>query len=157
MTKNIQKIVSENQQMSLFDLLSQDRTERAAVQSGRLCISARLLISVKNAVKQAPKSRETLADEMTDLAGTEITVNMINGWLAESHPHRLPAEYLPALCAATGSTLPLRILAEASGLFTLDGPDALRADMQKDMEKKREIDKQIRRKEALIKALEVAK
>lgn len=155
MTKTAQKIVSENQQMSLFALLSQDRAERAAVQVGRKSVSIRLQAAVKTAVKQAPKSRETLADEMAELAGTKITVDMINGWLAESHPHRLPAEFLPALCSATGSTEPLRIIAEASGLFTLAGPDALRADMQKDMEQKREIERKIRHKGALIKALEV--
>lgn len=157
MTKNTQKIVTDNRQLSLFDLLSQDKADRAASQAARLCVSGRLSMAVKAAVKQAPKSRETLADEMTELSGSEITVNMINGWLAESHPHRLPAEFLPALCAATGSTEPIRIVAEASGLFTLAGPDALRADMQKDLEKKRAIDQQIRRKGALIKALEEVK
>ena len=155
MTKNTQKTVSENLQMSLFDLLSQDRAERAEIAPGKMCISARLMTSVKLAVKQAPKSRETLCDEMSLLAGAEITINMLSSWCADSHPHRLPAEYLPALCAATGSTEPMRIMAEASGLFALPGPDALRADMQRDVEQKRELDKRIRQKEALIKALEV--
>ncbi|MDD2366657.1 MAG: hypothetical protein PHN84_10890 [Desulfuromonadaceae bacterium] len=157
MAKNTQKNVSEIQQMSLFDLLSRDRAERAEIAPGKMCISARLMTAVKLAVKQAPKSRETLCDEMSLLAGAEITINMLSSWCADSHPHRLPAEYLPALCAATGSTEPMRIMAEASGLFALPGPDALRADMQRDVEQKREIDKRIRQKEALIKALEVEK
>jgi hypothetical protein len=154
MTKNNHKTVSETLQMSLFDLLSQDRAERAETAPGRLCISARLMTAVKLAVKQAPKSRETLCDEMSLLAGVDITINMLSSWCADSHPHRLPAEYLPALCAATGSTEPMRIMAEASGLFALPGPDALRADMQRDVERKRELDRKIRQKEALIKALE---
>jgi hypothetical protein len=141
--------------MSLFELLSQEKSQRAEITPGRMCISARLMAAVKLAVKQAPKSRETLCDEMSEMAGAEITINMLSSWCAESHPHRLPAEYLPALCAATGSTEPMRIMAEASGLFALPGPDALRADMQRDVEQKREIDKRIRQKEALIKALEV--
>jgi hypothetical protein len=155
MTKHTQKTVSETQQMSLFELLSQDRTERTETAPGRMCISARLMTAVRMAVKQAPKSRETLCDEMSELAGAEISINMLSSWCAESHPHRLPAEYLPALCAACGNTQPMQILAEASGLFALPGPDALRADMQRDVEQKREIDRRIRQKEALIKALEV--
>lgn len=154
MTKTGKKIVTDPAQMTLFDLLSQTRAERDAVAPGRLCISARLMAAVRAAVKQAPKSRETLADEMAELTGADITVHMINSWCAESHPHRLPAEFLPALCAASGSTEPMQIMAEASGLFALPGPDALRADMQHDLEQKREIDKRIRQKEALIKALE---
>jgi hypothetical protein len=152
MTKIKQTLVSN--QLNLFDLLTQERAERATCAPGRLCVSARLLSAVKLAIKEAPKSRETIADEMTELTGTEVTVGMINNWTAESHPHRMPAELLPAFCTATGSTLPLQILAEASGLFALAGPDALRADMQKDLEHQREIGKRIRQKEALIKALE---
>jgi hypothetical protein len=153
MTKTKQSSVTG--QMNLFDLLSQNKEERAAVQVGRLCVSARLLAAVKLALKQAPKSRETIADQMTELSGFDVTVCMINNWCADSHPHRMPAELLPALCSVTGCTEPIRLIAEASGLFTLDGPDALRADMQKDVELKRDIDKRIRQKEALIKALEV--
>ncbi len=155
MTKVGKRIVSDDNQMSLFDLLSQERIERAKTTPGRLCISARLMAAVKLAIKQAPKSRETLCDEMADMVGAEITIHMVNSWCADSHPHRLPAEYLPALCAACGSTEPMRIMAEASGLFALPGPDALRADMQRDVEQKRELDKRIRQKEALIRALEV--
>ena len=157
MTKAKQKIVTDTSQMSLFDLLSQNKAERDEVAPGRLCISARLMAAVRQAVKQAPKSRETLADEMAELTGADITVHMINSWCADSHPHRLPAEFVPALCAASGCTDPMRIMAEASGLFALPGPDALRADMQRDVERKKELDKQIRQKEALIKALEDGK
>lgn len=154
MTKAKQKIVTDPSQMCLFDLLLQNKAQRDEVAPGRLCISARLMAAVRAAVKQAPKSRETLADEMTELTGADITVHSINSWCAESHPHRLPAEFVPALCQATGSTEPMQIMAEASGLFALPGPDALRADMQRDVERKKELDRKIRQKEALIKALE---
>ncbi|MBK5274585.1 MAG: hypothetical protein JJE30_05990 [Desulfuromonadales bacterium] len=154
MTKPSKKFVSDYSQMSLFDLLLVERDELSSKRPGRMCISAKLLASVKGAIKQAPKSRETLADEMAELSGTEITVHMLNSWCADSHPHRLPAEFIPALCIATGCTEPLRIMNEASGVFTVAGPDALRAEMQKDVEAKRKIEKGIRQKEALIKALE---
>jgi hypothetical protein len=154
MTKTKNKLVTDSGQMDLFDLLQRGRDEREASRPGRLCISAKLLAAVKLAIKQAPKSRETLADELTDLTGAEISVHMINNWTAESHPHHLPAEYLPALCAATGSSEPLKVLNDASGLFALDGPDALRADIQKKREARGDIDKQIKQEEALLRALE---
>lgn len=140
--------------MNLFDLLTQDQAERSATTPGRLCVSARLLAAVKLAIKQAPKSRETIADQMTELSGTEVSVAMINNWTAESHPHRMPAELLPAFCAATGSTQPLRIMAEVSGLFTLPGPDALRAEIQKLDEEEKRVAAEKRKHKLLLQTLE---
>jgi hypothetical protein len=154
MTKPTKRIVDDYKQMSLLDLLLAERDELTSKRAGRMCISAKLLAAVKKAIKEAPKSRDSLADEMTELSGAEITVHMINSWCADSHPHRLPAEFIPALVSATGNSEPLRIMCEATGLFTVAGPDALRAEMQKDVEAKRKIEKDIRQKEALIKALE---
>lgn len=154
MTKTRKRIVTDNNQLSLFEILSQERDERAAIQPGRLCISTRLTAAVKKAIKEAPKSRESVADEMSFLTGAEITVHMINSWVSESHPHRLPAEFLPALCEATNCDEPIRIMTEARGMFSLAGPDALRSELQKKVEAKREIEREIRQGEALIKALE---
>lgn len=130
MTRSKQRFVTDAGQMTLFDLLKQEREERRETTPGRLCCSARLMAAVKAAIKSAPKSRETLADELADLTGTEITVAQINNWTADSHPHRLPAELLPALCVATGSIEPMRVLAELAGVFTLPAPEALRAEIQ---------------------------
>ncbi|MDD2367637.1 MAG: hypothetical protein PHN84_15925 [Desulfuromonadaceae bacterium] len=152
MTKIKQSLV--NGQLSLFDLLAQERVERVATHPGRLCISARLLAAVKLAIKQAPKSRETLADDMSELAGTDVTIGMINNWTAESHPHRMPAELLPAFCAATGSTEPLRIMAEVAGLFTVQGPDALRAEIQKLDEEEKRVAAEKRKHKLLLQTLE---
>ncbi|OHD26101.1 MAG: hypothetical protein A2Y38_15545 [Spirochaetes bacterium GWB1_59_5] len=131
MTKARERIVSDSSQMGLFDLLRQERDERAATAPGRMNVSARLQASTRAAIKNAPKSREAVADEMSELTGLAITVHQVNNWTAESHPHRIPAELLPAFCQATGNIEPLRILAEAAGVFTLPGPDALRAEIQK--------------------------
>ncbi len=151
MTKNTKSLVT---QLSLFDLLTQERTERSETAPGRLNISARINAAIKDAIKNATKSRETIADQMTELLGVEITADKLYNWTAESHPHRMPGEYYAAFCIATGDNELLRIQAEAAGLFTLKSPDALRADVMKDIENKRELDKRIRQKEALIKALE---
>jgi hypothetical protein len=152
MTKTGKRFVNPDQ-MSLLDLLIQEREERQATQPGRLCVSARLQAAVREAIKAAPKSRETLADELSELTGQPISVHMVNNWTAESHPHRLPAELVPALCVATGSTEPLRVLAEAAGVFTLPGPDALRAEVQKLREEEQRITRERKRRELFLKEL----
>ena len=154
MTKN-KTILVNNKQMNLFDLLSQAREVRAEQIPGSQCISAQYLASVKQVLKQAAKSRETIADEMSFASGRTVTVSMINNWAADSHPHELSGEMEYYLCLVCGNDAPMRLKYDKLGRFTLDGPDALRADMQREIEQKREIDKRIRQKEALIKALEV--
>lgn len=153
MTK-IKQVLVNNTQLSLFDLLSQDKAERIEQMPGSQCISAQYLSAVKQVLKQAKKSRETIADEMTFASGRSVTVSMINNWAADSHPHDLPGEMEYYLCLVCGNDAPMRLKYDKLGRFTLDGPDALRADMQHDLELKRELDKKIRQKEALIKALE---
>jgi len=153
MTKAGKRFVDERQ-LNLLDLLSQERDERQANTPGRMCCSSRLKAAVAAAVKAAPKSRETIADEMSELTGQPVTVNNINSWLADSHPHRLPAELLPALCQATGSTSPLQLLAEISGVYTLPGADALRAEVQKLREDEQKISRERKRRELFLKELE---
>ncbi|WP_429885345.1 hypothetical protein [Geoalkalibacter halelectricus] len=153
MTKGKQGFVDERQ-MSLLELLQQERTERQEQAPGRLCCSTRLKAAVAAAVKAAPKSREMLADEMAALTGQAVTVHNLNSWIAESHPHRLPAELLPALCQATGNTEPLRVLAETAGIYTLPGVDALRAEVQKLREDEQKISRERRRRELFLKELE---
>ncbi|MEB3167891.1 MAG: hypothetical protein VKK97_04075 [Synechococcaceae cyanobacterium] len=137
-----------------MDVLIQEREERQATAPGRLCVSAKLMLAVREAIKNAPKSRETLADELTMLTGQPISVHQVNNWTAESHPHRLPAEIIPALVASTGSIEPLRVLAEAAGVFTLPGPDALRAEVQKLREEEHKIATERKRRELFLREME---
>lgn len=134
MTKTQKKSVTAPGQLSLFDLLKQEQIERVETAPGRLCIFGKLQGSVRQAVNQAKKSgmsRETLADTMTELSGRRVTVSMINNWLADSHPHDIPAWPIPALCIASGCNAPLQVQNDAVGIFTLPGADALRAEIQK--------------------------
>ncbi len=144
----------DTNQMSLFEQLSQEREARIETAPGRLCVSARLMTAVKAVIKAAPKSRETLADELSFLTGAEISVHMVNGWVAESHPHRLPAEFLPALCSACGSTEPLRVLADAAGIFALEAPDALRAEIQQYAEAESQARAEKAKRKALLALIE---
>lgn len=154
MTKAKQNLVTDSRQLSLFDLLKQEQEQRGASRVGRLNVSARIDAAIRTAIRNAPKSREVIAEEMTELTGESVTLSMINNWTADSHPHEMPGRLYAAFCTATADHELLRIQAEAAGLFTLKSPDALRADVMKDIEHKRELDKKIKAKEALIKALE---
>lgn len=154
MTKSRKRIAIDPGQLDLFSLLQHEREDRAEVQAGRLCVSARFMAAVREAIRMAPKSRETIADEMTHLTGQMVTVHMINGWTAESHPHRLPAELLPAFTSATGSVEPLRVLAESAGVYTLPGIDALRAEVQKLREEEQKISGERKRRENFLRELE---
>lgn len=154
MTKARKRIVTDPGQMSLLDLLQQGREDRAATQAGRLCVSAKLTAAVREAIRQAPKSRENICDEMTVLVGQLVTVHMLNSWTADSHPHRIPCELLPAFCEASGSIEPLQVLAEATGVFTLPGADALRAEVQKLREQEAKIASERKRRETFLRELE---
>ena len=152
MPKTTKKIVNSSQ-MSLFELLSFERTERETAAPGRLSVSVRFLAAVKSALKVAPMSRESLADKMSVAIGQEISVHMINAWVSPSHSHRVPAEFLPALCAICGCNEPLRVLAETAGLFTLPGEDALRAEVQKLREQEEKIANERKRRELFLKEM----
>lgn len=156
MTKAGKRIVIDSSQLSLFDFLKQEREERQITSPGRMCCSARLMAAVKLAIKNAPMSRETLADKLTDLTGADITIHMINSYCSDAHPHRLPAEYLPALCHVTNSTEPIRILAELAGLYTLPAPDALRAEIQKLDEETKRLQKERQKRLLFLHELEEA-
>lgn len=130
--------------MSLFDLLVAAREERAVTAPGRLNIAARMTLAARCAIRNAPKSREVIAEEMSELTGEHITEAMLNNWTAESHPHRVPGEWIPAFCIATGDNSMIEIQAEAAGIFTLPGIDALRAETQRLDEQIKELQKQKR-------------
>lgn len=131
MTKNRKKIVSDKNQLSLLDLLRAERDERQETRPGRLNITAQINAAIRRAIKDVRKSRETIADDMSDLTGERITVEKINNWTADSHPHEMPGRLYAAFCVATGDVELLRIQAEAAGIYTVKGPDALRAEIQK--------------------------
>jgi len=154
MTKARKRFVNPPTQRTLFDLLVEEREQREPAQSGRMNVSGQLQAAIRNAIRHAPKSRESIAKEMTDLSGIAISVHQVNNWTAESHPHRMPAELLPAFCQATGSIEPIRILGEKAGVFTLPGPDALRAEIQKLDEETRRLNREKRKRELFLKEME---
>lgn len=152
MTKRRKGFVNSNQR-SLFDLLVKERAQRSASKTGRMSVGIPLQAAIRDAIRQAPKSRETIADEMSDLAGVTVSVHQVNNWTAESHPHRMPMELLPAFCRATGSVEPIKILAESAGIYTLPGPDALRAEIQKLDEESKRLQREKRKRELFLREM----
>lgn len=154
MTKVKKKLVSDANQMSLFDLLRQDQAEREQSRPARLNLSARIDTAIRNAIGAVRKSRETLADEMSELTGERVTLGMINNWPSPSHPHEMPGRFYAAFCVATGDIELIRIQAEAAGVYTLPGPDALRAEIQKLDEESKKLQSEKRKRQVFLQELE---
>lgn len=154
MTKTKRCLVTDPAQLSLFDSIKRDQEERQEQRPGRMCVSARLLIAVKAAIKGVPKSREQIADEMAELSGRRVTAGMINNWTAESHAHDIPAELLPSFCAATADYGPLLVLTDTAGIYTVEPPEKIRAKIQALEEQKKALDKEKHKYSALLHELE---
>jgi hypothetical protein len=156
MTKQRKSLVTYNHkdQLSLFDMLKQDQGEREQVRPARLNIFAQIDASIKNAIRNAPKSRENIADEMSELTGEKVTIGMINNWTATSHTHEMPGRFYAAFCVATSDIELIRIQAEAAGVYTLPGPDALRAEIQKLDEETKKLQAAKKKRKAFLQELE---
>jgi hypothetical protein len=150
----------EQKQMTIFEMLSQQAEEReAAPAQGAMNIQVRLRGAIALALKKVlPKSRWVVADEMSHLLGVEVSKYQLDSWVAESKEgHRMPAEYIPALCEVTDCLEPLQLLNDTCKVFTVKGPDALRAEIRKDEELIKTKQRDKRKKEALLDALVGAK
>jgi hypothetical protein len=74
------------------------------------------------AIRKSGMTRESLAEEMSRLTGTEVTVRRLNAFTAESREdYRFPVELARAFCIATRDFALLERIAELSGL-RLIGP-----------------------------------
>jgi hypothetical protein len=145
-------------QGSLLDLLA--RAQLAArtgegPAEGSLNVQHRLVGAINKAIKECSLSRWEIAGKMSELMGAEISKHMLDAWTSEAKEyHRFPAEYLPAFCQVTGNSEPLRVIAEAAGLFVVEGPDALRSEIQALDEKVKKINAEKKRRLDFLKSLE---
>jgi len=141
-------------QYSLFELITRLKqpTDPAP---GSLNIQHQLQGIITQCVKRCPLSRWQIAAQMSELLNQDISKYMLDTWTAESKEyHRFPAEYLPAFCKAVGSVEPLRILGEKAGVFVLQGPEALRADIKKLEEQIKELQKERQKRQIFLKEME---
>jgi len=157
MTKRRKRIDPLPGQLSFFDILAaeQESPGLKSPSTGNLNMQAVLRRALNQAIKGCPLSRWQIAGQMSDLLDQEISKYMIDAWTAESKDgHRFPAEYLPAFCQATGCQEPLRILAEAAGLFALPGPEVQRAKIQHHEEKIRKLQQEKKKMQLFLKEME---
>lgn len=144
-------------QVTIFDYLERRQAERAAAgpADGTFDIDRRLRDAISKALAGCKLSRFGVAARMSELIGSEVTKSQLDSWTAESKEgHRFPAAYLPAFCAAVGSTEPLTLLTELCGVFLLPGPAALRAEIHKIEEDIAEKRKEKRKREMFLSEME---
>jgi hypothetical protein len=83
---------------------------------------------------------------------------MLCNWTSDSHgQHNMPAKYLPALCGATGGRRAMEVLSKKAGMFTLPGPEALRAEIRRLDESMKHTRKEISKREVLLREVESRK
>jgi hypothetical protein len=145
---------NDDRQRSLFELLVEVQRDNTAPRAGSLDIDTEVRCAISEELKGCPYSRFHVAARMSELTGTEITKAMLDSWTAESKEnHRFPAIFLPAFCVAVGSSRALDFLAQKAGVFVLPGREALRAEIQRDQDKRDRLTKGIKRKKVLLEAL----
>jgi hypothetical protein len=84
---------------------------------GSMNDSSVIRTALVEAIRRSGHSREVIADKMSALTGTEITVRRINAFTAESREdYRFPLELARAFCTVTGDFSLLHWIAELSSL-----------------------------------------
>ena len=135
-------------QLNLFDMVKQIHEERGRQEpkTGTLNITLQLQDIIDKCIGQCPASRDIIAGRMTELTSRQITRFMLDSWTSSAkQKHRFPAEYLPAFCVAVGSEQPISFLASKCGVFTLPDRDVLRAELARKIEKREEVNREIKK------------
>lgn len=149
MTKRKKCLVEHPDQLSFFDRLLQEKVEREQQRAGRLNLDAQLNAAVERAIAQwrsmTGKSLDLFCDELSEAIGCIVKPSTINNYLAVSHPHRWPASWIAAICIITGCNEPASVTNDTIGIYTVKGPDALRAEIEKLDEEEREAEENKRR------------
>ena len=153
MTKSRKRFAESENQLSLFDILTQKIDESPTLPcEGSMNIHEKLRQAVRSALDHPTKSRWHIAGEMSHSLGLEISKYMLDSWVAESKENRIPAEYIPSFCRATESFEPIRILAEMSGAFLMKSEEALRSEIQKWDEEAKKAQAEKKRRLVLLQA-----
>lgn len=139
---------TDSNQLSLFDVIKEHHKEQARKepQNGTLNIAPQLQEIISKCIGACPQGRDVIAGKMSELTGQIITRFQLDSWTASSkHGHRFPAEYLPAFCVAIQNYRPIEFIARKAGIFTMPDDDVLRAEIARKIEKRDEINKEIRK------------
>lgn len=149
-------------QLSLLELLErrvarEEDEVTGRVLEGELNDDGAVRAILAEDIKGCPLSRPEIAGRLTHYLGREVSRAMIDAWTAtsESHEgHRFPLGYARAWCRATGSDRLLRQVAERLGLFVMEGPEALRAEIQRLAEEESRVRAERRKRVAFLGAME---
>jgi hypothetical protein len=80
---------------------------------------------ITDSIKRSNKSRDAIAEEMSQLTGQKITLRMLNAYTAEAaERHRFPLSFARAFCVAVSDWLLLTFIAERAGFRLIDSRDA---------------------------------
>ncbi len=148
MTKLIKKIDNRNQ-LNIFELIEQIEMKRRQAEpvskAGKYDWDKRLRSLISEALKASPYSRYEVAARMSELLGKSISKEQMDSWSAESKEnHRFPLVYLPAFTVSTGDSRIMRELAELCNGHFIESEDALRLELGRIEEAKRELVKKER-------------
>lgn len=116
--------------LPLLELVERASSEtKAGLTRGVLDLDTAVRVALVESLRNSPLSRAEVADEVSRAVDRSVSEATLNAWCSESKDgHRLPAAYVPALCRITGSTLLLRVIAEASAVHVVDGQTLLLAE-----------------------------
>lgn len=149
---------TDNKQLSLFDIIKEHHKEQSKKepQNGTLNIALQLQEIISKCIGTCPQGRDVIAGKMSELTGQIVTRFQIDSWTASAkHGHRFPAEYLPAFCVAIQNHRPIEFIARKAGIFTMPDEDVLRAELVREIEKKEEVNKKIRKIKTYLQGMEV--
>lgn len=80
-----------------------------------------MALAVARTLADSPMPREEIAARMSVWMGEKLTVNMLNNYASQGcAEHTISANRLEALCAITGDTRPLQLMAEALGCIVIE-------------------------------------
>ncbi len=151
-----------SRQPSLFDYIKKVEElarQSEAVPPGSLDIRKEFKAALAEDLRHAKDdhgrllSRFEVAGKMSDMVGRQITKDMLDNWTATSHPHSMPADYLPAFKHATGGRRAHECISRHSGLFLLPSEEALRAEIQRMDEEMKLIKGEKRKRQLYLKEL----
>jgi len=89
-------------------------------ESGEADIGAMLRRVAARDLAECPLSREQVAEGLSKLLGRDVSRAMVDAVVAETHPHRFAAEWIPAWVRVTGSIRLLELITAECGLWTAD-------------------------------------
>jgi hypothetical protein len=112
-TENGRRSFAVDRQPSLFNSTHVDLSDTTSD-------SSFVRESLVSAIRQCGKSRAQIAEEMSELTGTEVTVRRLNAFTAESREdYRFPMDLARAFCAATNNYELLFGIVGRSGLHVI--------------------------------------